>query len=227
MTLLLTEPIVLVHEVNFWFSLRPELMPDEREQFLSMQSDCHTSAAMFDTVHAAVKAVTVWHFISTFGDLLHTLPRNSTRVLVLQILSTLCQLDYTRAPTKLKKAVFIGSDDTKWLKKVSLTKYESPARTSVKHGIETLAQSSPQLHYMLRLCQDSTIFTQAAEWTQQIEDSYRAHPLVKGKMTKRELDSLSDLAVIVTFTKSLSSIAQLIPASQKKQSQLCAPNIPL
>lgn len=221
--LLITEPIILTHEVQFWFYSRLELVPDERGRVESLLADHRISAAVFDAIHVAFQAVAVWTYISRLLESLHALPLNSARALVLEELSSVCQLEYKRAQTTLKRATSRGTRGGEWFKRVSPMTKDGLARIAVKQDPEFVTRSDPQLHYMLRLCQDKTTYSQAVEWIQKLEDLHRAHPLEKDKLTERELDSLSDLAIIVTFTQTLSSLVNLPPVTNKKQRGLFRP----
>lgn len=70
---------------------------------------------------------------------------------------------------------------------------------------------------MLRLCQDETNWSKAAEWLQKIEDLHRAQPLEREKIMGEEFNSLGDLAIIVTFFQSLSSVEPLPAINHKKE----------
>ncbi|KAF2995266.1 hypothetical protein E8E13_003976 [Curvularia kusanoi] len=217
--LLNTEPIVLAHDVNFWFFSRPELIPDERGRALPARTDRHISATVFDAVHFGVKTVAVWDYTFRLVNLLHESPRNSTRVLVLYELSTVCRMEYSRAQATFRRAVSVGLGGSRWIQRMSTTKKDGSVRTSVKQNIDVLLRTDPQLYYMLQLCQDRTTHTQAALWIQKLEDLHRAHPLEKDKLAQHELDTLSDLAVAVTFIQSLSSLVKLPSMGQKRQGQ--------
>lgn len=115
-----------------------------------------------------------------------------------------------------KRNVSAGSGGNKWFKRMNTVKKDGTVQVSMKRNPESLTIENPQLHYMLRLCQGETNWSRSAEWLQKLEDLHRAHPLDIDKMTEREFDSLGDLAVIVSFIQSLSSVAQLPAASHKK-----------
>ncbi|KAK2037282.1 hypothetical protein LZ31DRAFT_612436 [Colletotrichum somersetense] len=50
---LYSEPVVLAHDVNFWFFSRPELLPDEKGRRMGVHTDKYISAAVFDTLQNA------------------------------------------------------------------------------------------------------------------------------------------------------------------------------
>jgi hypothetical protein len=111
---------------------------------------------------------------------------------------------------------------SKWFKRISTARKDDVARITLKRSPESLTVENPQLHYMLRLCQDETNWSGAARWLQQLEDLHRAHPLEQDKLSEREHDTLGDLAVIVTFIQSLSQVMQLPVANLKKSQPFVA-----
>ncbi|KAG9185453.1 hypothetical protein G6011_07997 [Alternaria panax] len=217
--LISTEPTVLAHEVNFCFFSRPELVPDEKGRMLPVHTDKYISGSIFDAVLGAVKTAATWSYISSLLALLETIPGKQFRAVVLKELSNTCHLEYLSAQTGFKRSVAVGMGGSKWFKRISTN---DAARLSLKRSPESLTIQDPQLHYMLRLCQDETTWSTAAEWLQRLEDLHRAHPLEQDNLSEREYDTLGDLAIIVTFIQSLSSFAQL-PAPNHKKSQPFVP----
>lgn len=215
-SLISTEPTVLAHEVNLWFFTRPELVADEKGRTLPAHTDKYISGAVFDAVHATVKTAAVWNYIHCLLALLKGSSDKQFRAIVLQELSNTCHLEYTRAQAMFKRNVSAGSGGSKWFKRISTVRKDDIVRISMKRKPESLTAENPQLHYMLRLCQEETNWSRSAEWLQKLEDLHRAHPLEKEKMTEREFDSLGDLAVIVTLIQSLSLLAQLPAINHKK-----------
>ena len=215
-TLTRTEPIVLAHEVNFWFFTRPELLADEKGRTLPLHTDQYITGAVLDAIHGAVKAAAVWTYIFHLLTLLKGPSEKTVRATVLQEISNTCHLEYIRAQTILKRSVYTSLAGRKWFKRISATRKDGLVRVSLNRNPECLTRENPQLHYLLRLCQDETNWSKSAQWIQKLEDLHRAHPLDKDEMTERELDSLGDLAVIVTLIQSLSSIVQLPVVSHKK-----------
>lgn len=118
-----------------------------------------------------------------------------------------------------KRHVATKSGGNKWFKRMSTVQKDGLTHISMKRSPESLTVENPQLHYMLRLCQDETNWTKAAEWLQKLEDLHRGHPEEKEGMMEWEYDSLGELAVIVTFIQDLSSLEKLPPVNQKKREQ--------
>ncbi|KAI4645040.1 hypothetical protein J4E93_005839 [Alternaria ventricosa] len=216
--LITTEPAVLAHEVNFCFFNRPELVADEMGRMLPAQTDKYISGAVFDAVHGAIKTAATWNYIGRLLDMLKTVSDKQYRAIILRELSNTCHLEYLRAQTRFKSSVAVGLWGTKWFKRISAVRKDDIARLSLKQSPESLTLKNPQLHYMLRLCQDDINWSGAAQWLQKLEDLHRAHPLERDNLSEREYDCLGDLAIIVTFIQSLSSVAQL-PAPNHKKSQ--------
>ncbi|KAF2015158.1 hypothetical protein BU24DRAFT_424050 [Aaosphaeria arxii CBS 175.79] len=215
-SLISTEPTVLSHEVNLWFFTRPELVGDEKGRSMPVHTDRYISGAVLDAVHGAVKATATWNYISQLLALLDSSPDRRFRVMVLQELSNTCYLELTRAQVLFKRNVSVFSGGNRWFERKSTVRTDGIVRVSMKRNPESLMIENPQLYYMLRLCQDNLDWSGSVPWLQKLEDLHRAHPLEKDKMAERELSSLGDLAIIVTFLQSLSLVEQL-PAANKKQ----------
>jgi hypothetical protein len=214
--LISTEPTVLAHDVNYWFFTRPELVADEKGRSLLVHTDQYISGAVFDAVHNTIKAAAVWDYMSQLLALLQGSTDKQLRAVVLQELSDTCRLEYLRAQAMLKRSVAVFSGGNKWFKRISTVRKDGIVRIALKRSPESLTVENPQLCYMLRLCQDETSWSGAAQWLQKLEDLHRAHPLETEKISDRESDSLGELAVIVTFIQSLSSVAALPQPSNKK-----------
>jgi hypothetical protein len=103
-------------------------------------------------------------------------------------------------------STFLGGN--KWFKRLSNVSKDGALRISMKCTPESLTVDNPQLHYMLRLCQDDKL-VRISLVASEARDLYRSHPLEINKMVEREFDALGELAVIVTFIQSLSSVAQI------------------
>lgn len=211
-----TEPTVLAHEVNLCFFTRPELIADEKGRILPVHTDKYISGAVFDAVHGVVKTAAMWNYLARLLTLLKDTADKQFRAIVLKELSNTCHLEYLRAQTSFKQSVAVGLGGTKWFKRMSTVPKGLAARISLKRSPESLTVENPQLHYMLRLCQDETNWSAAASWLQRLEDLHRAHPLEQDKLSEHEFDTLGDLAIIVTFIQSLCSVSQLPTANHKK-----------
>jgi hypothetical protein len=210
------EPTVLAHEVNLCFFTRPELIPDEKGRTLPVHTDKYISGAVFDAVHGAVKTATMWNYITRLVLLLKDTTDNQFRAIVLKELSNTLHLEYLRAQTRFKQSVAVGMGGTKWFKRMSTVQKGQAPRVSLKRNPEILITQDPQLHYILRLCQDETNWSGATQWLQKLEGLHRAHPLEQDKLSEHEFETLGDLAIIITFIQSLSSIEQMPVANHKK-----------
>ncbi|EJT76681.1 hypothetical protein GGTG_06597 [Gaeumannomyces tritici R3-111a-1] len=215
--LLSTEPVVLTHVVNFWFYSRPELVPDEKGRIIPVLTGKYLSAAVFDAVHSLVKGAAVWTYIGRLLDLLSD--PNMDRVwrgIVLQEVSNICHLEYGRARSQFRRSVQprIGA---KWFKRSS-NAYDRAgnARVSMKGSPEDLTRADPQLHYVLRLCQDTTDASKAVDWITKLTELHEAHPEERKRLSNEEADALSDLAAIIGFTWEVSPAISMPPLSRKK-----------
>ena len=102
--LLSTEPVILTHAVNLCFFSRPELLPDERGRVLPAHTDKYISGAVLEVIYNAVKAVAIWNYIVRLLDLLASQPAadKASRAIILQEISNVCHLEYSRAQALLK-----------------------------------------------------------------------------------------------------------------------------
>ncbi|KAK7419619.1 hypothetical protein QQX98_003210 [Neonectria punicea] len=211
--LLSAEPIVLAHAVNICFFSRPELVPDERGRREGL-GDRHTSAAVFEAMHIGVKGAAMWKYICNLLELLEaTTGDKAHRAVILQEISNICHLEYTRTQAIFKRHVQSGTGQ-KWFKRTSGNK--DNVKVTMRGKPEELTRTDAQLHYMLRLCQLDTTPSKAVDWMTKLSDLHKAHPLEREKLEEREVDSLSDLAVIIGFIQDLSSMIALPAASRKK-----------
>ncbi|KAI1135554.1 hypothetical protein F5Y05DRAFT_394907 [Hypoxylon sp. FL0543] len=211
--LLCTEPVVLAHEVNLWFFSRPELVADERGRILPALTDRYISSAFVEAVHSAVNTAAIWNYICRLLELLQGATNKAHRATLLQEISNVCHLEYNRAQSMLKRhlATSIGS---KWLKRISNS---SDHRLAVKGDPELLTRENPQLHYLLRLCQNETNAQKAMHWVHKLDELHRSHPSEREVLGSRVADSLCDLAIIVSFIQSLSLSVAIPPINRKKR----------
>ncbi|KAL8377537.1 hypothetical protein RB595_008289 [Gaeumannomyces hyphopodioides] len=215
--LLSTEPVVLAHVVNFWFYSRPELVPDEKGRILPVHTDKYLSAAVFDAVHSLVKGAAIWTYIGRLLDLLGDPNTDKVyRAIILQEVSNICHLEYSRARSHFKRNVQprIGA---KWFKRSS-NAYDRAgnARVNMKGSPEELTRTDPQLHYVLRLCQDTTDACKAVDWITRLTELHEAHPEERKRLSDGEADALSDLAAIIGFIWEVSPAISMPPLSRKK-----------
>ncbi|RYO94287.1 hypothetical protein DL762_000611 [Monosporascus cannonballus] len=218
LNLLCTKPVVFAHAVNVWFFNRPELVPDERGRMLPAHTDKYISAATLDAVHSAVKSAAIWNYMCRLLEILKGLTDKSHRAIVLQEISNLCRMEYTRAQAIFKRHVSTGTG-SKWFKRVSNAFNNGNARVIMKGNPELLTREDPQLHYMLRLCQPETNASKAVDWIKKLDDLHKSHPGDKESLHAPEIDALCDLAIIVGFIHSLSPTIAM-PSFNRKKGQL-------
>ncbi|KAI3320888.1 hypothetical protein HD806DRAFT_524545 [Xylariaceae sp. AK1471] len=205
LALLCTKPVVLSHTLNIWFFSRFELVANEKGRTFPVHTDRCISGAFLDTIHSAVKGAAIWDYMCRLLELLKGSTDNSHRAVLLQEISNVCHLEYSRAQALLKRHMSIGSG-SKWLKRVSNAYNNSNARITLKGNPESLMQNNPQLHHLLRLCQPEVT-------------APKDNPAARDSLHEGEVDNLSDLAVIVAFIQSLSSTISM-PAFNRKNGQL-------
>ena len=161
--LICAEPTVLAHEVNRWFFTRPELVADKQGHTLPFHTDKYISEAVFDVIHSAVKVAAVWNYISCLLDLLNGSSDEHFQVIVLQELSNMYHLEYTRAQAIFKRNVSTGSGGNKWFKRINSVQKDDPVRVSMKRNPKSLRVVNPQLYYTLELCQNEATWSRSAE----------------------------------------------------------------
>ncbi|KAJ0166992.1 hypothetical protein CTA2_4876 [Colletotrichum tanaceti] len=214
------EPVVLAHDVNFWFFSRPELLPDEKGRRMGVHTDKYISAAVFDAVHSTVKGAAIWNYLCQLLDRLDV-PGNDKahRVILLQEISNVCQLAYTSAQALFKRHIQ-SRTASKWYKRTS-NAYDSAGnpRVTLKGNPGDLTRSNPQLHYVLRLCHPDTTASKAVEWLKKLTDLHQAHPSERENLGEGEFESLCDLATAIVFVQDLSRTVKM-PAPSRKKGQL-------
>ncbi|CAG8886281.1 unnamed protein product [Penicillium egyptiacum] len=222
LVLLSTEPVVLAHAVNIWFFSRPELVPDEKGRRLPVHTDKYISAAVFEAIHSSIKGAAIWKYIASVLELLEKSAEDrACRAILLQEISNICHLEFSRAQTLFKRHVQ-SATGSKWFKRTS-NMYDSTGnpRVAVKRNPEDLTISDPQLHYMLRLCQPKLTVSTATPWIKKLGELYQTHPREREKLEDREADSLGDLAMIIGFVQELSSMIP-IPSFSNNKGQMFA-----
>ncbi|KAG0155419.1 hypothetical protein PDIDSM_996 [Penicillium digitatum] len=207
LVLLSTEPVVLAHAVNIWFFSRPELVPDEKGRRLPVPIDKHISAAVFEVIHISIQGAAIWKYIASILELLEKSAEDrACRPILLQDISNICHLEFTRAQTLFKRHVQ-SATGSKWFKRTSNT-YDSAGNPHVamKGNPEDFTVSDPQIHYISRLCQSKLTVSTAAIWIKKLSELHETHPRERERLEDREADSLGDLAIIVGFIQDLSSV---------------------
>ncbi|KAI8632889.1 hypothetical protein F5Y19DRAFT_419350 [Xylariaceae sp. FL1651] len=215
LVLICTEPVVLSHAVNIWFFSRPELVADEKGRMLPALTDRYISTAVLDTVHSAVKGAAIWNYMCRLLELLRGTLEKPQRAIILQDISNLCHLEYSRAQALFKRHVSTGTG-SKWFKRVSNAHDNGNARVALKGNSESLVRENPQLHCLLRLCQPEVTASKAIDWLKKIDNIHNKHPSERDNLQEREVDALGDLAIIVSFVHSLSSAISMPTLNRKK-----------
>ncbi|TRX89780.1 hypothetical protein FHL15_009370 [Xylaria flabelliformis] len=215
LALVCTEPVVLSHLLHNWFFSRPELVPDEKGRRLPVHTDRFISGAFLDTIHNAVKGATIWNYLCRLLELLRTKTDKPHRQIILQEISNVCHLEYSRVQAILRRQVSIGG---RFFKRVSNTYDNGNARISLKGKPEALAGNDQQLRFLLHLCQTEVTALKAVDWLTKLEELHSRNPIVRDNLHEGEIDALSDLAVIVAFIQSLSQVIAM-PAFNRKKGQ--------
>ncbi|KAM0253063.1 hypothetical protein ACHAQJ_007439 [Trichoderma viride] len=220
LSLLSAEPVVLAHAVNIWFFSRPELVIDDKGRHLPVHTDKHISGAFFEAVHSAIKGATVWNYICRLLELLKDSTTDKVyRPIILQEISNICHLEYSRAQAQFTRHVQTGIG-ARYFKRVA-NSYDNAgnAKVNMKIQPEELTRADPQLHYILRLCQSQTNASKAVEWIKKLSDLYESHPIDRETLHEREIDALGDLIVITAFIQDLSPVISM-PALSRKKGQM-------
>ncbi|TGJ87658.1 hypothetical protein E0Z10_g1154 [Xylaria hypoxylon] len=217
LALICTEPVVLSHLLNNWFFSRPELIADEKGRRWPAHTDRFISGAFLDTIHNSVRGAAIWNYVCRLLELPKTSTDKSHRTIILQEISNVCHLEYSRAQAILKRQMSIASS-SRWFKRVSNAYDNGNARIILKGKPEALAGGDQQLHYLLRLCQTEVTASKAVEWLTKLGELHRVYPGKRDDLKPGEIDALGDLAVIVAFIQSLSSTLSM-PAFNRKKGQ--------
>jgi hypothetical protein len=215
-----TEPEFLAHAVNIWFFSRPELLQDEKGRHLPLHTDKYISISFFEVIQNVLMGAANWEYLHRLLQLLSEDGSDDSgrRSIILQEMSNSCHLEYGRAKTVFKRHVQTGSA-SKYFKRISGVSDNGTPRVTMKIKPETLTRNSPQLHYMLRLCQAETDAAKAIDWIKKLDNLHQAHPSERATMEEREFDSLCDLAAIAGFVQSLSASVSL-PSTKLRKGQI-------
>ncbi|OHE93648.1 hypothetical protein CORC01_11051 [Colletotrichum orchidophilum] len=217
---LYSEPVVLSHDVNFWFFSRPELLPDEKGRRLPLVSDKYISASVFDAVHNAVKIAALWSYIQQLLERFESLNKDKAhRMILLQEIANAAQLAYASARSLFKRYIQVYSG-SRWYKRIS-NAYDDAgnARVTLKGNPGDLTRSDPQLHYILRLCHPDTTASKAVDWLKKLGDLHQAYPQERENLVESEFESLCDLATTVAFIQDVTRTISA-PAPSRKRGQL-------
>lgn len=212
--LLRIEPTVLNQTVKALYWSRADLVPDDRGRILPAITDRHLSAALFDALTTAVRTTATWDYIIRLLQLVD----DSDKVkkgLVMQELSNTCHLEYRRAQESLKRNIAPQAHvASKNFKRIT-DKTSGQSRIVMKGQPADYTVSNPQLHYILRLCHSDTSPTAAVQWMQKIDDHNARHVDDRMKLSEVEMNSLGDLAIIVSFMHMASTAISMVPVSRK------------
>ena len=217
--LIYNEPVVLAHALGVYFWSRPGIVADEKGRLLPIHTDKYLSSSFFEVIQTSVQSVALWKYITRLLERLEDAPGDKARrALTVQELANCCHLQYTRAQSLFKRYVQTGTG-RKWFQRIS-NAYDDNGnpRVTMKVKPENLTVADSQLHYMLRLCQPKIQVTDATSWIKKLGELHVSHPEEREKMWDKEVDSLSELAVIVEFIQDLSS-AILLPSSSGRHGQ--------
>lgn len=217
--LLCTDPSVLAHAVNLWFSSRPQLVADERGRRLPAHTDRDTRVAVLEAVHGAVQGIAIWSYICRLLKLLKARSADSERVyrvMILQEISNICHLEFSRAQAVLRRQVSTGTGSKVFQRQSGAPDKAGNVRLGMRGKIDDLAATDPQLRYILRLCQPETNVQTATEWLNKLADHNKWVPGARARIAERETDALNELAVVVSFVQDLSSAISMPPLSRTK-----------
>jgi hypothetical protein len=176
--------------------------------------------AFFEAVHSAIKCATMWNYIWRLLELLKDSTTDKVhRPIILQEISNICHLEYSRAQAQFIRHVQTGIG-AKYFKRIA-NSYDiaGNAKVNMKIQLEQLIRADPQLHYVLRLCQSQTNASKAVEWIKKLSDLYESHPIDRETLHEREIDALKDLIVITAFIQDLSPVISM-PALSRKKGQM-------
>ncbi|KAK4164379.1 hypothetical protein QBC43DRAFT_288977 [Cladorrhinum sp. PSN259] len=229
--LLNTNPYVLTHDASKFFSTQPELVPDEKGRHLPSNTDKHISEALFNSIHTAVQAASIWSYLAR---LLETLGKTDTadkasRSVLLQEVSNVCNLQYSRAKCLLRRGIQTDRDGIKWFRRMSNQYDKSGNPRVVMKGdakslekLQDLQWSDTRLYYLLRLCQTETAPRKAADWLRKLlADESKPWNNSDGCCTLDEMRvnaALYELAIIVGLILDLQEVHHLpLPPPSKKK----------
>lgn len=218
--LLSADQDTLVHATSICFVSRPEAVFDDKGGHQPAFSSNNFNNAIFDAFHNTIKGATMWNYICR---LLHLLKDSTVdkiyRSFILQEISNVCHLEYSRAQAQFTRHIQTGIG-AKYFEPIA-NSYDSAGneKTRMKIKPEKLTRSNPQLHYILRLCQSQTNTSVAVEWIKRLSSLYQSHPSEREALTAREFDSLEYLTVITAFIQDSSQVMAL-PALSRKKTQV-------
>ncbi|MCJ1334504.1 hypothetical protein MMC10_011216 [Thelotrema lepadinum] len=217
--LLHNEPVALAHELNLWVFSQPELIKDEKGRTCAVHTDKHVSRVMFEMVHSGIVATTRWSYICSLLELLQKFDGEKIlRAELLQHLSDACHAEFVYRQKLLKRFLSgPGASGEKYFRRVYDVYDNGVARVNQKVNPNNFPPGNFQLTYFLQLCYPTTNLLKATERIVKLDELWQSSPTERDDMSGRELDALGNLAIIVSFTRFLSSSLKLPPASQTKR----------
>lgn len=215
LNLLRTEPVVLNQAVNTAYYTRAELVADDRGRILPAFTDRYLSAAFFDSMTTAIKAIAIWDYMFRLLQLLESPIDKVKRGLIMQELSNTCHLEYRRAQESFKRKVapqfFVAGKRFKRMTDAA----SGQSKIVMKGQPADCTVSDPQLHYVLRLCHPDTSAATAVQWIQKLDDHNAQYADDRKKLAEPEMEALGDLAIIVSFMHMTSTAIPMAPMSKK------------
>ncbi|KAM0551828.1 hypothetical protein ACHAPJ_008163 [Fusarium lateritium] len=212
-----TESNILYTNVSVQLTRQLRPVYEEEGQLPSVPAEDNVGMAVFEVMHQAIQAVTIWMIIRDLLDLLleQSLDKRHAAT-ILQELSNICHFEYIRTKAALKQhlSAGIGSD---WFKPLpGLYDRAGYERLAMNGDPEELTRKDPRLHYLSRLCHSETDVVDAVKWIEKLEQLYAAHSLVRKKLFDREDRAYYDMAAIVMFVRDISPVFLLPPPSLVK-----------
>ncbi|KAL7967025.1 hypothetical protein HDV63DRAFT_383549 [Trichoderma sp. SZMC 28014] len=217
LSLLSTDDFELGHAVSIWLLSHPGLVTDDKGCHLPAISNENINGAIFDIVHNTIKGATIWNYLCRLLDLLQS--SNTDRIyrpIILQEISNICHLEYSRAQVQLTRHVQRGLG-AKYFRR-DTDSYDSVGNAKINLTIQPkeLTRVDPRLHYILRLCQFQTNANKAIEWIRKLDNLYQSQPIDQTPLEERETDTLEYLIAVVKFIHDLSKVVPMPTLSRKR-----------
>ena len=218
--LLRTEPVVLNQAVNAEYLSRMEIVPDDRGKIIEALTDRYLTAALFDSVSTAVKAIAIWDYIVRLLQLLDDVDDKVKRSIVKQELSNTFHLDYRRAQQGFKRQVAVHIARKRFRRHTDAISGRS--KIVMKGQPAECTVSNPQLHYILRLCHSDISPSDAVNWVQKLDEHNGRYADDRAKLNEAEMTALDELIMIVSFMHMTSTAINMTPVSRKSGLQFTA-----
>jgi hypothetical protein len=134
------------------------------------------SGAVLETAYNAGKAAAIWKYIGCLLDFLASQTGKIYTAIILQEISNVYHLEYSRTNTLHKRNVQISTYATLFKRIPNVYGKAGNARLAMKAHPDVLTGGKPRLHYILRLCQLETNALKATVWIKKTNDPHEAHP---------------------------------------------------